>query len=94
MEIEIFGYSAKQSAVPCILIISSSDDTEQRFQGFSVNNAITPSDLTLIIEALESFEAFDPNVKAEAIALCASELGINQLHFYKIAHHASLGGAR
>lgn len=46
--------------------------------------------LTSVIEALESFKDFDPNIRAAAIALRAKELGINSLHFYAIALHAGL----
>ncbi len=47
--------------------------------------------LTDIIDALQ---AFQPSVRAAAIALYASEIGISQMHFYAIALHANLGGKR
>ena len=46
--------------------------------------------LTSVIEALKSFQDFDPNIRAAAIALHAQELGIGELHFYVIAHLAGL----
>ncbi|PSB27930.1 hypothetical protein [Chlorogloea sp. CCALA 695] len=48
--------------------------------------------LTSVIEALRSFQNFNPNIRAAAIALHAQELGINSLHYYAIAHLAGLGG--
>ncbi len=48
--------------------------------------------LTTIVEALERFQAFEPTVRAAAIALYASELDIARLHLYAIAHHAGLLG--
>jgi HKD family nuclease len=50
--------------------------------------------ITTIIEALENFEDSDLNIRAAAIALRATELGINQMHFYAIAFHAGLGVAQ
>lgn len=49
-------------------------------------------DLSDIIQTLENFRDFEPAVRATAIALRASELGISQMHFYVIALHAGLGG--
>jgi hypothetical protein len=43
---------------------------------------------------LENFEDSDLNIRAAAIALRATELGINQMHFYAIAFHAGLGVAQ
>lgn len=50
--------------------------------------------LTSIIEALEAFQEFEPEVRAAAIALRAKELSISQMHFYAIALYAGLGGER
>lgn len=50
--------------------------------------------LTKIIEALEAFQEFEPDIKATAITLCASDLRINTLHFYLINLYAGLGGQR
>lgn len=50
--------------------------------------------LTQIIEALEAFQEFEPDTKAAAIALYASELDVATLHFYAIALYAGLGGQR
>jgi hypothetical protein len=50
--------------------------------------------LTKIVEGLEAFQGFEPDIKAAAIALYASELGITTLHFYLISLYAGLGGAR
>jgi hypothetical protein len=50
--------------------------------------------LTKIIEALEAFQSFEPDTRAAAIALFASDLGIAALHFYAIALYAGLGGAQ
>ena len=47
--------------------------------------------LTSIVEALEHFQNFEPPVRAVAIALYASELGVAQMHFYAIALHTGLG---
>lgn len=52
------------------------------------------SKLTDIIQALENFQDFEPAVRATAIALYASELGVSQLHFYAIALHTGLGGVQ
>lgn len=49
--------------------------------------------LTSIIEALEAFRDFEPETRAAAITLYASELNIATLHFYAIALYAGLGGA-
>lgn len=51
-------------------------------------------ELIYIIQALENFQDFEPEVRAAAIALRASELGVCQMHFYAIAFHAGLGGVR
>jgi len=57
------------------------------------HTSLSPVYLTSIIEALEAFQAFDPNIKTSAIALYAAELGIAKLHFYAIALYAGFGGA-
>lgn len=41
--------------------------------------------LTEVIEALETFNNFESTIRKSAIALYASELGINKLHFYMIS---------
>lgn len=50
--------------------------------------------LSDIIQALENFQDFETAVKSSEIALHALELGVCQLHFYAMALHAGLGGAR
>ena len=57
-----------------------------------VNSFIRQYSLALIIEALERYQIFDPVTRTFAIKLHASELGINQLHFYAIAFQAGLVG--
>lgn len=52
------------------------------------------SGLTDIVQALENFQDFEPEVRVAAIALYASELGICQMHFYAIALHTGLGGVQ
>lgn len=66
-----------------------SQETHQRPSG---GTGIAPYH-TFIVEALESFQSFDPASRRFAISLYAAELGINQLHFYAIALHAGLEGA-
>ena len=76
-------------------IFAQTDRTTQQIQEFSGSDAIAPcSCLTSIVEALEAFQEFEPEVRAAAIALRAKELGISQMHFYAIALYAGLGGER
>ena len=49
--------------------------------------------LTLIIEALEAFQAFDPATRSGAIALRASEMGADEIDFYEIALQRAGGAA-
>jgi hypothetical protein len=70
--------------------------TKQRRRGSKVckvsfvQQAVQTPNLTILIEALENFQQFEPTVKARAIALYASELGIPQLHLYAITLQAGL----
>lgn len=49
--------------------------------------------LTCLVETLENFQNFEPTVRRFAIALHATELGISELHCYRIeAAHAGLLG--
>ena len=51
-------------------------------------------ELSDIVQSLESFQHFETAIRATAIALRASELGVSQIHFYAIALHAGSGGVR
>ena len=51
-------------------------------------------ELTTIIEALDAFQDFEPEVRRTAGALHAAKLGLPQLHFYASALHTDLGGVQ
>lgn len=65
-----------------------------KFLGFNSTPIIQSYCLTSVVEALQAFQDFEPSIRRSAIALHARELGICEIHFYRIAHLASLGGAR
>ena len=91
MQIENFRHRTDRSIVASELIVSRLNEIQPVSTEFPENMAIAPC-LTLIIEALEAFQDFSPTIRTAAIALCASELNISQLHFYAIALYADLGG--
>ncbi len=49
--------------------------------------------LDAVINALEAFQCFEPQVKKTAIVLYANEIGIPQIHFYAIAAILASEGA-
>lgn len=94
MEKNICGFGEAQFALTQP-IFAQTHRTTQEIQVFLGSDAIAPCCcLTSIIEALEAFQEFEPEVRAAAITLRALELGISQLHFYAIAFYAGLGGRR
>lgn len=92
MKIDSFDYSVKQSIDAPLPIIASAVEPEQDFQEIPEDSEIAPCCLTSILEALETFQDFEPDVRAAVIALRAKELGVSRLHFYAIALYAGLGG--
>lgn len=82
-EIFPFGDLLVAPSRPILANISQAPQGYRELPGFSD-----------IIQALEVFQGFEPATRTAAIALYASELGVCQMHFYAIALHAGLGGAR
>ncbi len=56
--------------------------------------SLISQELTTIIEALEAFQDFEPEVWRVALTLHVAKLDLPQLHCYASANLAGLGGGR
>jgi hypothetical protein len=60
---------------------------------FMISISFKIPDLTPVFYAPEGFQDFEPALRATAIALYSQEIGINELHLYRIASiHFELAG--
>lgn len=94
MPIQKFSNTANSNDAAHSSIIPRQDEIEQESRDFPKTAATAPC-LTDILLALEVFQDFESPVREAAIAFCASEMGISQMHFYVLSFYAAgLGGVQ